>query len=129
MTYLLDTVAFYRALDKTLPAKLLRRLQRSDSQLFVSIVTPWEIALKPALQAHGMSNELVQEKILELGARLLPITMEHTGLLYTLPYFEDHRDPFDRMLIAQALDERCPLVSNDQRFARYQARGLSVIWD
>jgi PIN domain nuclease of toxin-antitoxin system len=85
MTYLLDTVAFLRALDNTLPAKTGRRLQKADAQLFVSIITPWEIALKRSLHFVGVSNELVQHHILDLGARILPITISHIGILYTLP--------------------------------------------
>ncbi len=129
MRYLLDTVAFYRALDGSLPAKTARRLQKSDAELFVSVVTPWEIALKRSLQVHGLNNELVVQKIEELGARLLTITTEHTARLYTLPYFPDHRDPFDRMLIAQALERACVLVSSDNRFSNYEKTGLKTLWD
>jgi PIN domain nuclease of toxin-antitoxin system len=82
--------------------------------LFVSIITPWEIALKRSLHFVGVSNELVQHHILDLGARILPITINHIGILYTLPSL--HRDPFDRMLIAQALEEQCPIVSSDGHF-------------
>jgi PIN domain nuclease of toxin-antitoxin system len=127
MTYLLDTVAFLRALDNTLPAKIRRQLQRANAQLFVSIITPWEIALKRSLHFAGVSNELVQQYILDLGARILPISVRHIGKLYSLPPL--HRDPFERMLIAQALEERYPIVSSDRHFGLYREVGLEVIWD
>ncbi len=129
MKYLLDTVAFCRALDDTLPGKTRRRLTNADAELLVSIVTPWEIALKRSLILRGLNNDLVVRKIEELGARLLPITLDHTAALNTLPTFPEHRDPFDRMLIAQALGEECPLVSNDSRLSLYEGVGLQVLWD
>lgn len=129
MTYLLDTVAFLRALDGTLPRKTLRRLNKPGTELLVSILTPWEIVLKRALRYLDMQHARIEQGILDLQARLLPITLAHTRILHTLPQFKEHTDPFDRMLIAQAIEERCPLVSNDTRFELYRKLGLQTLWD
>ncbi len=129
MNYLLDTVTLLRAHDGTLPRKLERRLQRAETKLFVSIVSPWEIALKKSLQFQGYSNEVVGDLILELDAKILPITLDHTGIAGTLPQFQEHHDPFDRMIIAQALEKQCPVVTPDIRFPLYRHVGLEVLWD
>lgn len=93
----------------------------------ISIVTPWEIAIKPALREAGLTPGVVAQRLQEIGARLLPITLRHTDVLASLPLH--HRDPFDRMIIAQALAENCTLVSPDQRFPLYESSGLHLLWD
>ena len=127
MRLLLDTNAFIHAVNGSLPSRLERRLLKSTTELLVSIVTPWEIVIKPQLRKAGFTSDLVEAKIAEMGARLLSITVPHTAELYVLP--PHHNDPFDRMLIAQALTEDCPIVSGDQRFPLYASAGLKVLWD
>ena len=95
--------------------------------MFVSIVTPWEIAIKGniAKRFRMPSADEVKESIQRLGAQLLPITLEHAKTLYTLPLH--HHDPFDRMIIVQALEEHYTVVTSDQQFSLYE--GLQVLWD
>jgi PIN domain nuclease of toxin-antitoxin system len=129
MRLLLDTHIVVYWLVGTLPHKIRRRIEKA-SDLLVSIVTPWEFALRTNLPSGKLRlpNTKETERILEeLGARILPITMEHTDIIYTLPLHHD--DPFDRMIIAQALAEKCPVVSADERFPLYQSVGLQVLWD
>ena len=127
MILLLDTNAFIRHADARLPARLVRLLAKSTTEAVVSIVTPWEIAMKPALRKGGFSNQRVRDHLEVLGARLLPITLEHTERLSRLA--NHHHEPFDQMIIAQALVENCPVVSSDQRFPLYASEGLKVLWD
>jgi PIN domain nuclease of toxin-antitoxin system len=127
MRVLLDTNAFIRAVSGTLPVKIERRLLKPGTEFLISIVTPWEIAAKQELHRMGFTHPVVVSKISEMGARLLPISLEHTAELYQLPLH--HKDPFDRIIIAQALVEDCPLVSSDQRFPLYSSTGLKVLWD
>jgi PIN domain nuclease of toxin-antitoxin system len=122
---LLDTSAFIRWLDGSLPRHVKRNIEKTE--LLVSIVTPWEIAIKPALKEAGLTAGVVARKLDEMGARLLPVTLRHTDVLCALPLH--HKDPFDRMIIAQALAEDCMLVSPDQRFPLYGGAGLSVLWE
>jgi PIN domain nuclease of toxin-antitoxin system len=124
---LLDTNAFIRALNGTLPSKVERRVLKSSNELLVSITTPWEIAIKQNLHRAGLTSSLVESKITEFGARLLPLTLKHIAELHRLPMH--HKEPFDRVLIAQALVEDCLLVSSDARFPLYASSGLKVLWD
>lgn len=98
--------------------------------MLVSIVTPWEFALRTNPSSGELrlpTTEETEQLLEDLGVRILPITMEHTDVLYTLPLHHD--DPFDRMIIAQALAEKCPVVSADERFPLYRSVGLQVLWD
>ena len=127
MQFLLDTNVFIRILNGSLPNVVRRRVLRSQHELLLSILSPWEIALKPALKKSGLTASIVKQGIADVGARILPVTLEHTAALYDLPWHHD--DPFDRMIIAQALTEQCAVVSSDQRFPLYEKTGLKVIWD
>jgi PIN domain nuclease of toxin-antitoxin system len=62
-----------------------------------------------------------------MGAVLLPIKLNHLNEFSNLPFRDDHKDPFDRMLIAQALAEHLSIASSDTRFAGY--KGLRTLWD
>jgi PIN domain nuclease of toxin-antitoxin system len=124
---LLDTNVFIRWIAGSVPQRVKRRLQKSGVELFVSIVTPWEIAMKSALRVPELSATRIKQRMVEMGARLIPITLDHIELLSGLP--PHHNDPFDRMIIAQALSEDCLVVSADERFPLYEPAGLKVLWD
>ena len=127
MQFLLDTNAFIRMLIGSLPARVERRVFKPGVDLLLSVVTPWEISIKRSLVKAGVTQNVVESKIDEMDLRVLSITLEHTGVFDGLPLHHD--DPFDRMLIAQALTENCPLISSDQRFPLYAGTGLKVLWD
>jgi PIN domain nuclease of toxin-antitoxin system len=67
--------------------------------------------------------DFAERSAIHLGLNWLPLTLDHIRRLQQLPPY--HRDPFDRMLIAQALDEQVPIMTSDQQFIRY---GIEVIW-
>jgi PIN domain nuclease of toxin-antitoxin system len=106
------------------PRGVERLLSKQETQCLISIVSGWEIVLKPKL---GLTAGDVESAIREMGALLLPIKFKHLAGLSDLATLTDHRDPFDRMLIAQALVEDVPIVTSDSRFSDY--RGLRVVWD
>lgn len=128
MTYLLDTHTFLWAVSTpaALPAKVQAICKDPAEVLLISIVTPWEMAIKSALgkldAAFVLDNfELLAE---QGGYTLLDTTARHVisgGRLYA-----HHRDPFDRLLAAQALELRIPLISRDRVFDLY---GVKRIWD
>jgi PIN domain nuclease of toxin-antitoxin system len=93
---------------------------------FVSLASLWEMQVKHGLGKLTLSGK-VQENyrgwLEDLVANLLPIDVGHIGELYKLPLI--HRDPFDRMLIAQAISEGLTIVSPDTTMSRY---GIPVIW-
>jgi PIN domain nuclease of toxin-antitoxin system len=124
MKYLLDTMAVLRLAAGEAPPKVVRRIERAET-LLVSVVTLWEIAMR---RLPGITQRRFAEAIEHLAADLLPITILHCEMVGKLPEFREHRDPFDRMIIAQAIEERCPVVSGDQKFALYRGAGLEVLW-
>jgi len=94
---------------------------READQVYVSAVSAWEIAIKTALGKlkPGRTPVMVTE---ESGFEELPVRMHHAEALASLPTL--HRDPFDRMLIAQSRAERLTLVTRDRALARY---GIKVL--
>jgi PIN domain nuclease of toxin-antitoxin system len=93
-----------------------RELIENADEAFVSAVTPWELGIKRSLGKLSMPNGLVD--VLESdGFRSLSITAAHAELAPALPAF--HRDPFDRMLVAQAQLETLVLVTADKALASY----------
>lgn len=118
MRLLLDTNTFIWALDdlaKLAPSA--RTLLADESnELLVSMASLWEIAIKVA--TGKLTAGLDWEGYLpKMGAQLLAIDLEHAREASRLPLL--HRDPFDRMLIAQAKVENLTIVTRDRRFAEY----------
>ncbi len=124
MKILLDTNVFVRLMAADhLPRKVERLLEKAGTDVFVSIVTAWEIVMKPKLEISAAD---VEAGIAAMAATVLPVRFRHIDELSALPAHGDHRDPFDRMLIAQALAEDLSMVSSDTRFEEYER--LRVIW-
>lgn len=99
-----------------LGAKARAAIANPDAQVFVSAATAWEISINTALGKLDAPNSL-EEALATNGFTPLPINMEHALAAGRLP--EHHRDPFDRMLIAQAQLERLTLVTHDGAFGHY----------
>jgi PIN domain nuclease of toxin-antitoxin system len=116
-------------MDGRMPSKIRRRIQKSGADVLVSIATPIEIAIKsnPPGRASLPSLRQLEQALELLQGRWLPVTLDCTAFLYTLPRY--HKDPFDRILIVQALKENCPIVTSDERFPLYKSVGLQVLWD
>lgn len=90
---------------------------------FVSAATAWEISIKRAQGRLESPDDLIET--LEAGAiQTLPITIDHAVAAGALP--RHHGDPFDRMLIAQAIAERLTIVTRDRRFAAYDVQLLDA---
>jgi PIN domain nuclease of toxin-antitoxin system len=125
---LLDTHAllWWIAGDDALSAAARTAIEDGRNEIFVSAVSTWEIATKYRLgKLSGVSAIIadLEGAILEQGFTGLPITLRHGQVAGTLPGL--HRDPFDRMLIAQAMLERLVLVSNEQPFDAYN---VARVW-
>jgi PIN domain nuclease of toxin-antitoxin system len=93
----------------------------------LSIVSYWEVMLK-SMKGNldvGDPRHWWQEALEQLNARVLTLRREHIGGVYNLPPI--HKDPFDRMLIAQATVEGLALVTADSEIARYASKSLRVI--
>ena len=107
-----------------LPRSVERLMSKSGTECLLSVITGWEIIMKPKL---AISVNDFEVGLGEMGATLLPIKFKHLNELATLPVLNDHRDPFDRMLIAQAIIEELPIVTSDHRFADYKR--VRILWD
>jgi PIN domain nuclease of toxin-antitoxin system len=94
---------------------------RTADQVYVSAVTGWEIAIKSSL-GRLTTTRRVEDVVAESGFEELPVRLRHTQRSGSLPWH--HRDPFDRMLVAQALDEGLTLVSKDEALGAYGVRLL-----
>lgn len=117
MILLLDTHVFIWARtepDRLKPATL-AAITEADT-VFVSVASAWEVEIKTAKGLLKLPAT-VAEGIAQSGLEPLPITLDHVERLRDLPMH--HKDPFDRMLVAQALHENAILVTVDRHFARY----------
>jgi PIN domain nuclease of toxin-antitoxin system len=123
MKLLLDTHAFlwWDANDARLPAALCSAIASPRNQVFISAVTVWEIAIKRA-SGKLIFGQAVGKAIEEHGFVPLPITVEQAEWAGGLPQL--HRDPFDRLLVAQAQLEGLILVTVDEQILRYQVPHL-----
>jgi PIN domain nuclease of toxin-antitoxin system len=100
----------------------LRHLRDGSNRVLLSAVVVWEIAVKRSLGKLEAPNDFV-EALLTAGASPMAIDLSHASLAGELPWH--HRDPFDRLLVAQALLEGAVVVSGDPQMARY---GAPVVW-
>ena len=128
MRLLLDTQAFlwWVTDDDRLSTAARASIGASDTQVFVSAASAWEIITKVRigrLPLDGPVDGFIARQLEENAFQPLSITMRHTFELEALP--DLHRDPFDRMLIAQALAEDMPLVTGDLAIRAYP---ISTIW-
>ena len=118
MRLLLDTHTAIWALagDRALSKRARDLLVSGGHEVLLSAVVSLEIAVKSAIGKLDLPGDLADE-LLERGARELPVTIEHARRVRDLPLH--HRDPFDRVLIAQALVEDAVILSADARFDAY----------
>lgn len=116
MRLLLDThVLIWWDAGQRLSAPAKKAIRDAD-EVFVSAASAWEVAIKASLGKIS-SSRTIAEATSESGFVELPITFEHTARLRQLPAL--HRDPFDRMLVAQAISENCVLVTRDTLLKDY----------
>lgn len=127
MNMLLDThtLLWFILGDSQLNSRARQLIQDPDNTKWVSPATYWEIAIKVSLGKYLLQEpyeDLMQRGIDGNGFKILPIIPRHTAILITLPYH--HRDPFDRLLVAQAIAEGMPLISRDEQLDAYPVRRL-----
>ena len=128
MRILLDTHAFlwWLAGNRSLASRARDAIVGDETVVFVSAATAWEIATKVRLGklpgAVSIAGDILGS-IQAQGFAPLSVTVRHGQRAGALPSL--HRDPFDRMLIAQAILEDCALISNEQRFDAY---GVNRLW-
>ena len=118
MRLLLDThVALWLVRDAPELSPRMRRLIDEAERVLLSAVSMWEVQIKVALGKLALDPQRLESQLLATGLQPLPLTWAHTRALQRLPGL--HRDPFDRMLVAQALTEPLHLLTHDAQLAAY----------
>ena len=125
MRLLIDTHALLWALGAParLPIRVRDALRTPSNTVYVSAASVWEIAIKAALGKVNADIDEVADAAADVGFEGLSITIAHAQRVRRLP--DHHRDPFDRMLIAQAVEEGLTVVTRDRAFAEYP---VQVMW-
>ncbi len=127
MDNLLDThsLLWYMEGDSSLSAKAKSLIEKDNSVNYVSIVSIWEISIKISLgklQAKTPFSSFAYY-ISYNGFQILPVSFQDALVVSSLPFH--HKDPFDRMLIAQAINNNLRIITKDNMFANYS---VSLIW-
>jgi PIN domain nuclease of toxin-antitoxin system len=125
---LLDTHAFiwWMDADAALSRRARATIASSANECLFSIASAWEMAIKVSLgklTGRGQIDRDVPEQLAANGISMLPIDLGHVARVASLPFH--HRDPFDRLLAAQALGEGIAIVSADRVFESY---GVKRVW-
>ena len=127
MANLLDTHALIWFIegDRLLSDKAISAINDEADFNFVSIASIWEIAIKLNVEKLKLQTSFlgIQKKMDENGFKLLPVNFEHTLILKDLPLH--HREPFDRMIIAQSITEDLTIISKDKNFSLYP---IKLLW-
>lgn len=127
MVLLLDTHAFlwYIAGDNQLPDKVVKLVGDSGNKCFVSIASIWEIVIKLSLDKLEIKGgfKTIEDFLENNDIEILPIDFSHAKKLLKLE--QPHNDPFDRMIISQAIAEKMVVVTKDRFFKEYKVK---VIW-
>lgn len=128
MRYLLDTHTFLWFInnDPNLSQNARGLIVDADNELWVSIGSIWEMAIKLSSGKLNLPTpypEFIDQQIRLNDFELLNVIVQHLGALITMPFH--HKDPFDRLLIAQAKVEDVPIISRDVQFDAY---GIKRVW-
>lgn len=128
MRLLLDTQCWlwWFAQPERLSEEAIAQITEETNELWFSVASIWEIGIKVAIGKLPLPepiDQYISSRMIQLGVRALEITAPHALRAATLPLH--HRDPFDRMLIAQAQAEKMTIISADSMFHQYD---VSLLW-
>ena len=130
MRLLLDThtLIWFFAGNSQLSATARILIEDEDNNKLVSIASIWEMAIKQSKGRLKLSlplHEYIAQKLSLEDFNLLNINLDHLSEIVTMPFH--HKDPFDRLLIAQAIREGIPILSKDSKFDAY-SKNVNLIW-
>ena len=128
MKYLLDTHAFlwFVSDDNRLSSKARTLIKNNKNEIYFSAVSAWEMSIKSRLRRLTIKEELepfIVKQLAENNFSTLSITIFHS--IYTSKLPKIHKDPFDRMLIAQSNVEQMSLISKDKDIKKYK---VPIVW-
>lgn len=132
MRYLLDTHTFLWSIfdPRKLPNKVIKTIEKNENEIFVSTISFWEISLKYNLGKINLQKVIPDELpyyAAQSGFEIINIDEKIVSSFYRLKKYE-HCDPFDRMLIWQAINEDLIMISKDEMFNEYKKDGLILFW-
>jgi len=127
---LLDTHSMYWYIedDTQLSVRARTLIQDASNEILVSPESYWGIAIKISIGKWRLNrpyDQFIDIGLNRYGFQVLPILPKHTARLIELPFPQGHKDPFDRLLVAQALVEQIPIVSADSPLDAY---GVTRLW-
>ena len=133
MKYLLDThTLIWTLLDPEKLSKVARQLIESKkNEIYVSSVSFWEIALKSSigkLEFEDLENIKIPGYIEKMGIGMIELNSKEAIESGALPFHGTHKDPFDRILIWQAISRKLHLISKDEKMREYEVDGLKHSW-
>jgi len=126
--YLLDTHTFiwFCVNDKRLSLTAREIIKDSKNCIFLSVISVWEIIIKISIGKLRLKiplNEFIKKALKEYDFRILNLSLSHVFVLEDLPYF--HKDPFDRILVSQAIVEDLIIITQDNFIPKYKVK---TIW-
>jgi PIN domain nuclease of toxin-antitoxin system len=133
VNYLLDTHTLIWSILQVdrIPAYVRSILEDSQNNIAVSVVSFWEVSIKCGLgkiQLNGVTPEDFPKEAEKSNFTILTLKPADAASGHQLPWLGKHRDPFDRILIWQAMQNNMTVVSNDADFGLYRTIGLKLIW-
>jgi PIN domain nuclease of toxin-antitoxin system len=132
MNYLLDTHAFLWTIfdSKQLSKRAKSVICNPGNTIYVSLITFWEISLKHSvgkLELENTSPEELPQVSKKAGFKILRLSEKEVASFHKLPK-NRHKDPFDRLIIWQAINRNLILISKDKELSNYKESGLRVLW-
>jgi PIN domain nuclease of toxin-antitoxin system len=133
MICLLDTHTFIWAISDTnqLSKNALEMIKSADNIVYVSVLSFWEISLKISIKKFFFDGIIVNDLpdyVKKMGFRILEMKAHEACTFANLQLKDNHKDPFDRMIIWQAITGNMTLISKDKMFVQYIDNGLRLIW-
>lgn len=123
MKILLDTHTIIWFIDGniSLSKKCQELIVDMNNEIYISCVSLFEMAIKLKLNKLELNSNLDEfiEKVISEEIKILPLTNSHIIFYNQIPFFDNHRDPFDRMIIATSAVENMPIISFDKQFSNY----------
>ena len=132
MSFLLDTHTLLWSLfdPERLGKKAAVSIRNPDMAVLVSVVSFWEISLKYSIGRLDLGNVTPEDfpaLVRQSGFDILPLADTDAATFHNLPR-QEHKDPFDRLIIWQAITPKLTLISQDRAFSAYRKNGLRVLW-
>lgn len=133
MNYLLDTHTLIWSITdrKKISALAQKTIENTNNSILVSAISFWEVSLKFSigkLDIHGFLPEDLPDLSIKSGFTLLSILPHESASYHLLSINAKHKDPFDRMLAWQAIQQDLILISKDENMASYKPSGLKLLW-